>query len=154
MQAAEQNPATVLARKTNASKRLLRICLPPVFDGTSSYSDIPNRSRPHGIKRLPVSSALSEAGPTNTPYSPDARFQRLSTSLNVCGTRGSIATVTCCDSPGASVTRFHPARRLNDSSESFGSLAYTCAISVPARLPVFLTLKVTVFAAEFTLKPE
>ena len=70
-----------------------------------------------------MSNVLSEDGPTNTPYSPDARFQRLSTSLNVLRTLGSMATVTVFDSPGASVTRLHPARRLNDSSAPFGSFA-------------------------------
>ena len=37
--------------------------------------------------------------------------------------------------------RFHPTRRLNGSSDPFGSRAYTSAISAPARVPVFSTVK-------------
>src|SRR3954469_2169466 len=104
--------------------------------------------------RVPVSGVLSEDDPTKTPYSPCARFHRLLVSSNVCKTCGSIGTVTVCDSPAGSVTRFHPASRLNGSSAPLGSFAYTSAISVPARVPVFLIVKLTVFAAESTLRPE
>ena len=69
-------------------------------------------------------------------------------------TRGSISMVTVLDSPGASSIRRHPTRRLNGSPADSGMVAYTCAISAPARLPLFFTAKLTVRCASSVLRLE
>src|SRR5580700_9458887 len=68
---------------------------------------------------------------------------------------GSTLTLTSLLSPAFNHTLLHPTNRFGGSPASAGSAAYTSAISPPARLPVFLTVKATPvsFPAE-TFSPE
>jgi hypothetical protein len=59
-----------------------------------------------------VSNVLSEDAPTNTPYSPVAGFQRLSTSLNVLRTLGS--------KPAVRLIKNAKLRRSRDTTDSLG----------------------------------
>ena len=52
--------------------------------------------------------------------------------------------VTVFDWPGASITRWKPSSWRAGSPVEAGSPRYSCATSAPARVPVFLTVAVTV----------
>src|ERR1035437_4799584 len=94
-------------------------------------------------RTAPVRGVFLEDPPSITLYSPRITSQLSLSTLKMDRWSGSIARLTVLVSPGASWILSQATRRLGGSLAAAGSPASTCAISVPARLPVFFTLKLT-----------
>ena len=83
--------------------------------------------------------------PTSNSNSPASTSQSWDTTSHTANARRSSRMVTFCDSPGASATF---AKALSSFAGRYTvdstSLTYTCTTSLPARLPVLVTVTVTV----------
>src|SRR5712664_3311478 len=93
--------------------------------------------------------------PTMKEYSPRRSFHPSAASSKIDRYLASTATLTSLLSPGFNFTLLQPTNRFGGSPALPSNAGYTCAISTPARLPVFFTFNVNVVSLPgVTFKPE
>ena len=92
-----------------------------------------------GTRTRADSGRLRDESPTETRYRPTTVVHCCAVASQTENARSSSVNIRCLVCPGCRVTFWNPLSCRGGSPAVAGSVTYTCAISVPARVPMFVT---------------